>query len=81
MCPQPERDPSIASGTRLVARNEAVKDGLLDCGAMQAMIKIASMFSRNNCDVESMAVVCSYCGSSVPCREICCGLTFDETCT
>jgi len=47
---------NIAGGTRLLARDEALKDGLLDCGAMEAMVKLTGMFSKENSAVESAAV-------------------------
>jgi len=47
---------NIAGGTRLLAREEALKDGLLDCGAMEAMVKVIGMFLKENSEVESGAV-------------------------
>jgi hypothetical protein len=47
---------NVAGGTRLLAREEMLKDGLLNCGAMEAMVKIVGSFSKENSEIESGAV-------------------------
>ena len=47
---------NVAGGTRLLAREEMLKDGLLNCGAMEAMVKIVGSFSKENSEIESSAV-------------------------
>ena len=47
---------NVAGGTRLLAREEMLKDGLLNCGAIEAMVKIVGSFSKENSEIESGAV-------------------------
>jgi hypothetical protein len=39
---------NISGGTRFLVRDVALKDALLGCGAMEAMVKIAGMFRKNS---------------------------------
>lgn len=39
---------NVAGGTRLLARDVALKDALLGCGAMEAMVQIAGSLSTSS---------------------------------
>ena len=39
---------NISGGTRFLLRDAAMKDALLGCGAMEAMVKVAGMFHKNS---------------------------------